>query len=264
MSGNTRGWYLLRIVYLIILIIAMAVYFAFRGLYVLFGLGDLFFVQWFFLTVSILISMLAFINYYIARKFDSDLWKQYTLWLLIAMLFGTLGDFLLAGVLPIAMDTFIFGVLAFTFGQVFYLIALRQLSPLIFNTVSSTEPAVKSRIVLRNLVIWVVFIIGCAAGYMLFLFDPAILELSIGGLIYFLLFSSVLAFALTKLFDRYPLPLTGSLFVGFLLFYISDLVLVYNRFKTPILFAGLIISITYLLGQLLVQLTPILKANNSQ
>ena len=91
------------------------------------------------------------------------------------------------------------------------------------------------------------------------LFNPAILELSIGGLCYFLLFASVLAFALTKFFDNYPLPFKVSLFLGFLLFFISDIVLAWNRFYTPILYGGLIVSVTYLLGQLLVQLTPLLK-----
>ncbi|MFX1565898.1 MAG: lysoplasmalogenase family protein [Promethearchaeota archaeon] len=46
--------------------------------------------------------------------------------------------------------------------------------------------------------------------------------------------------------------------MGVLLFYISDLVIVWNRFNTPIFYASLIISITYLLGQLLVQLTPLI------
>ena len=260
MCAKLEGWSLYRIIYLIILLILMSAYFVFRGLYVILGLGDLFLVQWNFLGVSILLSLFAFINYLFANKFDTDYWKRYSRFLFIAMVFGTLGDFLLAGVLPIAMDLFIFGVLAFAIGQAFYLWALRQLSTLIINpTTSKPTEGNSPRFNLRNLIIWLVFFIGCAAGYMVGLFNPAILELSIGGLCYFLLFASVLAFALTKFFDNYPLPFKVSLFLGFLLFFISDIVLAWNRFYTPILYGGLIISVTYLIGQLLVQLTPLLK-----
>ena len=110
-----------------------------------------------------------------------------------------------------------------------------------------------------KVIIWLGYLISCAAGYMLVLFNPSIFELSVGGLCYFLLFVSVIAFALTKFFDDYPLPFKMALFFGFLLFFISDIVLAWNKFYTPILYGGLIISVTYLLGQLLVQLTPLLK-----
>ncbi len=264
MWTNLKGWTLYRIIYLIVLLIVMSVYFIFRALYVLLGMGDLFLVQWTFLGVSILLSIFAFLNYLVARKFDTARWKRYSLFLFVAMVFGTLGDFLLAGVLPIALDLFMFGVVAFAFGQVFYLLALRQLSTLIINpTGSISNNGGSPRFNRRNLIIWLAYIISCAAGYMLALFNPAIFELSVGGLCYFLLFVSVLAFALTKFFDDYPLPFKVSLFFGFLLFFISDIVLAWNKFYTPILFGSLIISITYLLGQLLVHLTPLLKASSN-
>ena len=95
MCAKLEGWSLYRFVYLIVLLIAMSGYFVFRGLYVILGLGDLILVQWTFLGISILLSLFAFINYLYARKFDTDCWKRYSLFLFIAMVFGTLGDFLL-------------------------------------------------------------------------------------------------------------------------------------------------------------------------
>ncbi len=266
MSTKLKGWFLLRIIYLIVLLMIMSVYLVFRGLYSILGLGNVLLLQWNFLSVSILLSIFALINYLIAQRYDSDQWKRYTFWLLIAMLFGTLGDFLLAGVLPVPIDTFIFGVLAFALGQVFYLVTLRQLSPILINPSSGARESGEksSRLNLRNLIIWLVFIIVCAALFMLFMFNPALLELSIGGLIYFLLFASVLAFAVTKLIDDYPILFKLSLILGFALFYISDVILVWNRFNSPLLYASLFISITYLLGQFFVQLTPLLKSDSEQ
>ncbi|MFW9936000.1 MAG: lysoplasmalogenase [Candidatus Thorarchaeota archaeon] len=259
MRVKMRGWHLIRFVYLIIIVIIMSLYFVFRGLFVVLGMGDLFLLQWTFLSVSILISIFALLNLLLARRYDSESWQRFTLWLLIAMLFGTLGDFLLAGVLPIPMDTFIFGVVAFAVGQVFYLLALRQLSPLLINPhqLMGNKTASK-RLNIRNFGIWLTYVIICAAGFLLFLFNPTMLELSIGGLCYFLLFASVLAFAFTKFFDTFPLPFKISLTLGYVLFFISDLILVWNRFNSPILYASLIITVTYLLGQLLVQLSPLL------
>ncbi|MFX1319348.1 MAG: lysoplasmalogenase family protein [Promethearchaeota archaeon] len=264
MSTKFKGWYLLRVIYLIVLLIVMSTYLVFRGLFVVLGIGDLFLLQRGFLSVSILLSIFALINYLIARRYDPAQWKRYTLWLLIAMILGTLGDFLLADVLPVLIDTFIIGVLAFALGQVFYLVALRQLSPLLINPSSAATESgrTSSRLNLRNLIIWLGFIIVCVALFMLFLFNPALLELSIGGLIYFLLFASVLAFAITKFFDNYPLLFKASLVLGFALFYISDVILVWNRFNFPLFFASLFISITYLLGQFFVQLTPLLKSDS--
>jgi uncharacterized membrane protein YhhN len=178
------------------------------------------------------------------------------------MFFGTLGDFLLAGVLPIPMDTFIFGVVAFALGQVFYLLASRQLSPLLINT-KLTDPREKTpRRSVRNFIIWLVFIIICAAGFMVFLFNPTLLELSIGGFCYFLIFSSVLAFVFTKLFDNFSVQFKVYLTLGFVLFFISDIILVWNRFNFPLLYANLFISLTYLSGQLLIQLTPLFETSS--
>jgi hypothetical protein len=45
MCVKLEGWFLYRITYLVVLLIVMSVYFVFRVLYVILGLGDLFLVQ---------------------------------------------------------------------------------------------------------------------------------------------------------------------------------------------------------------------------
>ena len=102
-------------------------------------------------------------------------------------------------------------------------------------------------------------------GVVLFVFtvfNPSELAISIGALCYGLLFLSVIGFALTKFFDDFPIFFRVSLFTGLLLFFVSDYILIINRLTAPILFAGLIITVTYIIGQLLIHLTPLLTGES--
>jgi uncharacterized membrane protein YhhN len=176
------------------------------------------------------------------------------------MIFGSLGDFLLGGFVALPIEPLILGTVAFAIGQVFYLLAMRNLSPLLISTNSSSQDTTsKTRtLVVRNFIIWLASIIFGIAIFILTVFNPSELEISIGVLCYGLLFLSVIGFALTKIFDDYPILFRVTLFIGLLLFFISDYVLIINRLTTPILYAGLIITVTYVIGQFLVHLTPLL------
>lgn len=231
-----------------------------RALYEIYALGDLPLLQWNFLTVSVLIAFLAFFNYIISIYYDQEGWQRYTLLLFIAMIFCSFGDFLLGGFVALPIEPLILGTVAFAIGQVFYLLAMRNLSPLLFNQNSSSQDTTsKTRTLLvRNFIIWLAFIIFGIAIFILTVFNPSELEISIGVLCYGLLFLSVIGFALTKFFDDYPILFRGALFIGLLLFFISDYVLIINRLTAPILYAGLIITVTYIIGQFLIHLTPLL------
>lgn len=259
MSSKSRALFFFRKLYLVILLIIIISYFGMRALFEIFALGDHALLQWNFLTVSILITFLAFFNYIIAIYYDQERWQHYTLLLFIAMIFGSLGDFLLGGFITFPIDALILGVVAFAIGQVFYLLAMRDLSPLLIGTDSSEETTSKIRsLVVRNFIIWLAFLIFGISLFITTVFNPNELEISIGVLCYGLLFLSVIGFALTKFFDDYPLLFRVALFIGFLLFFISDYVLIINRLTTPILYAGLIITVTYVIGQFLIHLTPLL------
>ncbi|MDO8125579.1 MAG: lysoplasmalogenase family protein [Candidatus Hermodarchaeota archaeon] len=260
MSSKSRALFFFRKLYLIMLLIIIIAYFGMRALYEIYALGDLTILQWNFLTVSILIAFLAFFNYIISIYYDQVRWQPYTLLLFIAMIFGSLGDFLLGGFVPLPIEPLILGTVAFAIGQVFYLVAMRNLSPLLISTNTSSEDTTsKTRtIVFRNFIIWLAFILFGIALFILTVFNPSELEISIGALCYGLLFLSVIGFALTKFLDDYPILFRGALFIGLLLFFISDYVLIINRLTTPILYAGLIITVTYIIGQCLIHLTPLL------
>jgi hypothetical protein len=153
MKNQLKGWNLFRILYLIVLLIIMIIYFSFRALHVVYGMGDLSLLQWNFLAVSLMISLLAFINYLLSHLNNQTKWQRYTLLLLIAMLFGSLSDFFLGGFIPLPLEPLYLGVVAFAIGQIFYLIALRNLSPLVITSKSASpsQPCPsKRRIVMRS------------------------------------------------------------------------------------------------------------------
>ncbi|MFX0077861.1 MAG: lysoplasmalogenase family protein [Candidatus Hermodarchaeota archaeon] len=260
MSNKSRALLFFRKLYLIMLVIIIIAYFGMRVLYEIHGLGDLTLLQWNFLTISICITFLTFFNYIISIYYEQKRWQHYTLLLLIAMIFGSLGDFLLGGFVSFPIEPLILGTVAFAIGQVFYLLAMRNLSPLLISTSSSTQdtPSKNRILVVRNFIIWLGFVIFGIALFILTVFNPSELEISIGALCYGLLFLSVIGFALTKFFDDYPILFRIALFIGFLLFFISDYVLIINRLTIPILYAGLIITVTYIIGQVLIHLTPLL------
>ena len=245
-------------------LIVIIAYFGMRALFEIYALGDHASLQWNFLTVSIGITSLAFFNYIITIYYEQERWQRYTLLLLIAMIFGSLGDFLLGGFVTFPIDALILGTVAFAIGQVFYLLAMRDLSPLLISTNSFSEDTTsKTRtLIVRNFIIWLAFMLF---GIALFItvFNPSELEISIGALCYGLLFLSVIGFALTKFFDDYPILFRVALFTGLLLFFISDYVLIINRLTTPILYAGLIITVIYIIGQFLIQLTPLLVSKSN-
>ncbi|MFX1301404.1 MAG: lysoplasmalogenase family protein [Promethearchaeota archaeon] len=260
MSNKSRALLFFRKLYLIMLIIIIVAYFGMRALYEIHGLGDLALLQLNFLTVSICIMFLAFFNYIISIYYEQERWQQYSLLLFIAMIFGSIGDFLLGGFVPLPIEPLILGTVAYATGQVFYLLAMRTLSPLLISASSSIQDFTsKNRIlVVRNFIIWLGFIIFGIALFILTVFNPSELEISIGALCYGLLFLSVIGFALTKFFDDYPILFHIVLFIGLLLFFISDYVLIINRLTTPILYAGFIITVTYIIGQSLIHITPLL------
>lgn len=216
-------------------------------------------IQWNFLSMSLLLVLLAAVNLVACYVLKEKSWTRYAILLFVAMLFGSLGDFLMAGILYITPNTLINGILGFGIGHVFYLIALRDVSPLLFRAAGSTQDSHGSRrLLMGNLAIWLGVV---AAGVMLFfatVFNPLDLVLSIGALAYGVLLLTVLAFAVTKWFEGYPVSFRLSLLLGFLLFFLSDWTIAVRALYNPFFLSDLFIGVTYILAQLLIQVTPIL------
>jgi uncharacterized membrane protein YhhN len=209
--------------------------------------------------MSLLLGVLAAVNLVACYVLKEKSWMRYAIFLFVAMVFGSLGDFLLAGVFHITSDALINGILGFGIGHVFYVIALRNVSPLLLRpTLSSKDNYGSPRLLLGNLAIWLGVV---AAGVMLFfatVFDPADIVLSIGALGYGVLLLTVLAFAITKWFEKYSVSFRLSLALGFLLFFLSDWTIAVRAFRNPLFLNNLFVGVTYIIGQLLIQVTPIL------
>ncbi|MFX1580606.1 MAG: lysoplasmalogenase family protein, partial [Promethearchaeota archaeon] len=180
-------------------------------------------------------------------------WSHFLLLMFIAMLVCSLADLLMAGVFAILpVDSLINGVIFFLLGHVIYILALRNISPLLFRSESP-------RLITRNLLIWIV---GIAIVFILFfftLFNPTEMVISIGLFGYGIFLSSSLLFSITKHFDDFPQLFSLCLIIGFFLFFVSDYILGLSILQ-GISFSGVeAVGVTYLLGQLIIHLSPMFK-----
>ena len=139
----------------------------------------------------------------------------------------------------------------FAIGHVFYLLALRDRSSLLLRSESP-------KLIVRNLVMWVV---GIAIVFTLFfftLFDPGNMIISIGLFGYGILLTSVLVFSISKWFDDVPRLFNLCLIIGFLLFFVSDYILGYKILQDSSFLSGIeAVGITYLLGQMTIHLSSV-------
>jgi hypothetical protein len=208
--------------------------------------------NWIFLFGSSMIVFLALVNFLEGK--DDEKWSRFLLLMFIAMLVCSLADLLMAGVFAILpVDSLINGVLFFLLGHVIYILALRNISPLLFRSESP-------RLITRNLLIWIV---GIAIVFILFfftLFNPTDMVISIGLFGYGIFLSSSLLFSITKHFDDFPQLFSLCLIIGFLLFFVSDYILGLSILQ-GISFSGVeAVGVTYLLGQLIIHLSPMFKS----
>ncbi|MFX1605081.1 MAG: lysoplasmalogenase family protein [Promethearchaeota archaeon] len=206
--------------------------------------------NWTALTGSAFVVLLAFVNFLDMRA-DAD-WSRFTLLMFVAMFVCFIADLLLAGVFYIIPgESLINGVLFFMMGHVFYISALRDRSSLFLRSESP-------RLITRNLIIWIV---GMAVTFMLVfftLYTPADMIISIGFFAYGIFLVSSLVFSITKWFDDFPQLFSICLIVGFLLFFVSDYILGYKILIDSGILSGIdAVGITYLLGQMIIHLSPI-------
>lgn len=187
-----------------------------------------------FLFSSIAIAILALVNYIDLYREDNRAWKTYAALLLVAMLCGTIGDFLMAGIIYITPEPLINGILLFGIGHVFYLLGLRNRSPLLIQKKENSG----SQIIGRNFMVWIVSVIVILLIFYLTVFNPTMLELSIGALGYGIILVTVLAFAITKWSGQFPFSFRLSIILGFLLFLFSDWLIAYHFFTDSTFLAG--------------------------
>jgi hypothetical protein len=212
-----------------------------------------------FLSSSIALAIFALVNYFGIYTESSVEWRTYALLLLLAMICGTIGDFLMAEIIYITPEPLINGILLFAIGHVLYLLGLRNRSPLLTQKKESNG----TQIIGRNLIIWILSIVIILLIFYLTLFNPAMLELSIGALGYGIILVTVLAFSITKWTEQFPFSFRLALILGFLLFLFSDWLIAYHYFTDSAFLSGPYVGITYVFGQLLIQFTTYLGSRGS-
>lgn len=210
---------------------------------------------WNFLTISILLVVFSFLNAaddYLQKDMK---WLQYSLLLFLAMIFGSVGDFLLAGIFYVTPIRLINGVIFFGIGHVFYLLALKKKSPLLLRELDISEVGEVPRLIARNLIVWFSCIVAVIVLFYFTVYDPSNVALSLGIFVYGILLVTNLAFALTKWFDSYTIYFRVSIGLGFFFFLFSDWLIGVRNTTNPSFMSGLVIGVTYIIGQLLIQLT---------
>jgi heme/copper-type cytochrome/quinol oxidase subunit 4 len=212
-----------------------------------------------FLSSSIAIAILAFVNYLDLHREKNKEWKTYAAIFLFAMICGTIGDFLMAGIIYITSEPLINGILLFGIGHVLYLIGLRNRSPLLIQKKENSD----TQIIRRNLTIWILSIVVILLLFYLTVFNPTMLELSIGALGYGIILVTVLAFSITKWTGNFPFSFRLAIILGFLLFLFSDWLIAYHYFTDSTFLSGPWVGITYVFGQLLIQLTAYLGSRGT-
>ncbi|MHA1909965.1 MAG: lysoplasmalogenase family protein [Candidatus Thorarchaeota archaeon] len=175
---------------------------------------------------------------------------KYTQMFLIAMVCGTIGDFLMAGVISISGVTLIDGIMFFSIGHIFYLMGLRSKSPLLFEKEESQNVLMKP-----NLLLWLLFAISGVAIVLGTAYNPSEMVIVVGGVFYIALLSSLLGFAATKWRTDLPRPYAILLFLGFALFLFSDWGIAVNSLTAPGFMHAYIVGGTYIFGQLLIHLS---------
>ncbi|MFW9925734.1 MAG: lysoplasmalogenase family protein [Candidatus Thorarchaeota archaeon] len=206
--------------------------------------------NWIFLSGSAMIVILALVNF--VEKRDNPDWSRFVLLMFLAMLVCFIADLLMAGVFYIIPgESLINGVIFFLTGHVFYLLALRNSSPLLLRSESP-------KVISRNLFIWFIGLVVLFVLFFLTLYNPADMVISIGLLFYGVFMTSSLFFSITKWFGDHPKFFSLCLIVGFLLFFISDYILGYRILIDGDFLSGIeAVGITYLLGQMTIHLSPL-------
>jgi len=207
--------------------------------------------NWTFLIGSALIVLLAFLNF--IEKIDNAHSSRFTFFMFIAMFVCYFADLLMAGVhYIIPGETLINGVIFFLTGHVIYLLALRNRSPLFLRKESP-------KLIRRNLLVWFAGMVFLFVLFFLTLYNPANMVISIGLVLYGIFLTSSLVFSITKWFDDFPQIFSLCLIFGFLLFFISDYILGYKILMDSGFLSGIeAVGITYLLGQMIIHLSPMI------
>jgi alkenylglycerophosphocholine hydrolase len=183
------------------------------------------------------------------------------LWFTIGVIFCLAGDVFLM----IPRNMFIFGLISFLLGHIFYILGLNGIPPLanlsrLFLAVFLLNPLAIIAIVI--LVIYILWLYTKLVGG---LKAKGLSMLKIPVLVYAIVISLMVYSALLNLYDvGWSIAAALSVSLGAVLFFISDSMLAWDRFLSPISHAKLKVMVTYHLGQIGIILGAVLHVISKQ
>jgi uncharacterized membrane protein YhhN len=170
--------------------------------------------------------------------------QQYNFSFLVALLFGWIGDVLLMFTNEGELF-FILGLLAFLIGHLFFILTFRQFT---WDQKSNLLPTQKVRYI---------FPILLAGTGLITILYPKLGDLKIPVVIYAIVLMLMASFALLRI-GRTSRKSLIWVFIGALLFMLSDSLLAINKFHSSIPMASIAIMTTYIAAQYMI-VTGILK-----
>jgi hypothetical protein len=188
----------------------------------------------------------------------------YSLFFAVAMLFGSIGDFMMAGLVYLTPDPFINGVIFFGIGNLFYILGLGRISSLLTRRpeIEISAPARPGlRIMPRNLILLLIVVAVTAAAYLLTTINPFDPFLGLAALSCAVLLASAVAFAWGKSFEEFPLPFKLVIALGFPIFLYSNWVAGVRAIASSDFLDSFIVGLTYVIGLLLIHLSPIFASS---
>lgn len=183
------------------------------------------------LKPAITISLMMYI------AFNTQLKGRFAKRIFAGLLFGLFGDSFLMFV-HVDSNFFMFGLISFLIGHVLYITA--------FYIDYKWQTAIEKKASLTALIIFGIF----GIGFYLYL-RPYLDALNIPVMIYAFVISLMAVMAVNRK-GRVNTISYNLVFYGAILFLISDSILAYNKFVSPIRFSGLAIMSTYMVAQYLI------------
>ncbi|MHA2020397.1 MAG: lysoplasmalogenase family protein [Candidatus Thorarchaeota archaeon] len=246
----------LRIIVILILLAVVGLY---SVNYILYGGADPLYIR---LSSSILV-VLAAINLLSTRFRHDGRWIVYSLFFAVAMLFGSIGDFMMAGLIYLTPDAFLNGVIFFGIGNLFYLLGLGTISPLLAQrpTIDISAPDRPGlQLIPRNLILFLMVVAATAVAYIFTAVNPFDPFLGLAALSCAFLLASAVAFAWGKFPEDFPLQFKLVIALGFPLFLYSSWVSAVRAIASSDFLDSFIVGITYVIGLLLIHLSPAVAA----
>jgi hypothetical protein len=190
-----------------------------------------------------MIVVFALTNLLVVYVEKNEKWLRFSQFMFVAMVFCSFGDFGMR-------ISLIVGVPLFMVGHVFYLLAMRSISPLLSR---DDRP-----VFMKTIGIWAACLIATVLLLVFTVVNPAELVLSVGVGVYGILLGTTLAFAISKSLREYPIPFKIVLAFGFLFFLFSDWVIGVRELQDSDFLRAIwptVIGTTYIIGQVLIHLT---------